>query len=77
MKVYATKVNDGQVILIEWTSQKAFERNQSWIDPKFIQVATTKDLDSYEFPYEKGMVVCGQDRIDGHNLLHSQFIKTH
>ena len=76
MKVYATKLNsDGDVILIEWASKKVFESGHSWVDPQFISVATTSDLDVYEFPYEKGMVVYSQDQIDSHNLLNAQYKK--
>ena len=77
MKVFATKTGPkgDRVVIIEWTSIGAFERNQSWCDPKFIAVATSADLDFYKYPYEAGTVVYSKERIDSYNLMHEQFNK--
>tara|TARA_R110000782_G_scaffold164160_1_gene256172 strand:- start:1057 stop:1323 length:267 start_codon:yes stop_codon:yes gene_type:complete len=75
MKVFATVSNNGDVRLCEWTSKKAFEVNQSWIDPKFINVATTEDLNDYNFPYEKGAIIYSDEQIASQNLLHKKYME--
>lgn len=73
MKVYATVKQEGEVKLLSFSSQKAFMAEHSWIDPQFISIALSSDLELYEFPYEGGMIVVTQDQIDSHNLLHKQY----
>ena len=74
MKVYATTINkDGSVGLRTFPSKKAFEAIWSWCDPRWIAVATTVDLETYEFPYERGMVVRDEYQIASHNILHDVY----
>lgn len=57
MKVYTTEEREGTVVLTVYKSMKAFTSENKWCDPKFINVATTKDLDGFEFANEKSMIV--------------------
>lgn len=76
MKVYGAKVNCyGNVVLCTFPTKAAFELSESWIDPKWIRIATTKDLAAYEFPYEKGMVVYTEEQIAAWNKLHEAYKK--
>lgn len=70
MKVYATAKIDNEVQLLEWDSVKEFEKNESWVNPKFINVATTKDLENYaDFGEYKSMVVLTKDQTASCQLL--------
>jgi len=78
MKVYATMLNEsGEVILKEWPSKKAFEANERWCDPKFINVAATNDLEGYEFytPRQKDKpgIVYTSDQMESHIRLYRKF----
>jgi len=52
MKVYTTELINDVVTLTTYKSIKEFLAINSWIDERFIFVATTKDLSSYEFADE-------------------------
>lgn len=75
MKVYATTKILGEVTLLEWASKKAFQDAHSWCDPKFINIATTDDLNSYEFPEKGGFIVYTDDQLASHKLLHELYLK--
>ena len=70
MKVYATTKNTDRVELLTWASKSAFEKSESWCDAKFINIATTNDLESYaDFGEYRSMVVYNDDQIASHLLL--------
>ena len=46
MKVFATERVNGTVKLTEFSSKRAFEQSNSWIDDKFIFIATSEDFKS-------------------------------
>lgn len=77
MKVYATVKNDkGDIVLKEWQSAKAFLVSDRWCDPKFINIATTKDLKGYEFypsSESKSFIVYTPAQIKSHELLYYKF----
>ena len=41
MKVFATERVNDTVVLTEFSSKRAFEQGNSWIDDKFIFIATS------------------------------------
>ena len=68
MKIYATEIKRGEVVVNQWPSKKAFESTESWVDPKFIHVATAKDLVDYiDEPYS--MVIQNPERIASRKAL--------
>ena len=75
MKVYATTKIEGTVTLLEWPSQSAFTKVEGWCDEKWINVATTNDLEGYEFPEKGGFIVHTEDQLASHALLHELYLK--
>lgn len=76
MKVYATvKTEEGSVVLLEWPSVGVFQATESWIDPKFINIAKTSDLGRYEFyrSQNNSLIIFTPDQVESHNLLHRKF----
>jgi len=74
MKVFAV-VKDGPILTLAiWSSKKEFERDESWVDPKFIRVATTDDLAGYAYPIELGYIVYGADQIAAYELLRAAYL---
>ena len=72
MKVYAIEkapIGNG-VALITFPSKKAFEATESWVDERWVRVATSNDLGAYELPYSGSMIVMSDEQIAAHNLLH-------
>lgn len=43
-KVFATLVIDGKVTLKTWPSKAAFNKYESWLDDKFIYLATSTEF---------------------------------
>ena len=71
MKVYAVEKTDTGLVLREWESKAAFQSDNSWIDPKFVRVVTSGDLqdDHYDFPLGTGFIVYTDDQIKAHDML--------
>jgi len=58
MKVFVTKIDEGRVVLVTYSSQRAFvEDNNWWCDPSFIHIATSDILHGFE---EAGVGSCIQ-----------------
>jgi len=74
MKVYTTELKDGEVILNVYPSQKAFRETESWVDPRFINVACTEDLEGYEFANEKTCIVYTDIEIKSQLLLRDVYL---
>jgi len=77
MKVYATELkNNGELVLITWPSAKAFNKTESWIDPRFVQVVTTAEvIGLYSYPHYEGMVIRGEAHIASHKMLHEKYLE--
>jgi hypothetical protein len=43
-KVFATLIENNAVVLKQWPSKAAFQSAESWVDNKFIAIATTDDF---------------------------------
>ena len=43
-KVFATLVENGEVVLKTWSSAVVFEKTESWLDEKFIYAVTTSEF---------------------------------
>jgi hypothetical protein len=78
MRVYATELKQsGEVVLIEWASIRAFEHLESWVNPAWVNVATSKDLlEMYCYPYdEDGFIVRSEVSKIGYNLMHEKALE--
>ena len=73
MKVYATLIEDGEVVLKTWSSKAKFQSTEGWCNPKFISVACTEDLAGYEFSNERSMIVRSEDKLASELLLREAF----
>ncbi len=69
-KVFATLIENNEVVLKTWSSAAAFSKVESWLDDKFIYIATSSDF--------KGSFACSAmfsdeldesvDRVTGNNF---------
>ena len=75
MKVYATQLVDGKVVLKDWPSKAVFQDREGWCNPKFINVAVTTDLPDYEFAHVRTMVVYTEDQKASKLLLQAKFFE--
>lgn len=85
-KVFATLIEDNKVVLKTWPSANAFSRAESWVDNKFIYIATSKEfigdwLVSAMFDYKVGLdqggdimrgfrILLSKEKIVAHNLMY-------
>ena len=83
MRVFAIILLKKKVSLKIFKSVKEFEKTESWIDHKFLNVVTTKDLKKwYSKPLDNESVKLGYikvlksgKQIIAHTLLHEEFLK--
>jgi hypothetical protein len=78
-KVFATLVQNGKVVLKTWSSKKAFQSEESWLDEKFIFSCTSDDMKGggnlcnpmYTYPHENGpfMIVYTPLQLEAHQLM--------
>jgi len=76
MNVYTTELVNGVVELTKYPSCKAFLSENNWCDDKFINVATTKDLEGYEYANEKSMIVYSDEQRKSQLMLRDMFLAT-
>mgnify|MGYP003671158316 CR=1 FL=1 len=74
MKVYATELIDGEVVLRSWSSKAQFERLESWVDCRWINVTTTDGLKGYEFANEPSMVVYSAEKKASKTIMRDLFL---
>lgn len=74
-KVFATLISNNRVIIKEWRSKRSFEATESYLDDKYIFIATTDDFKGkssfplapmYTYRVESGSV-----EAVAHNLLYN------
>jgi hypothetical protein len=76
MKVYATTINDDESLeLLIWDTVKAFEDNYSWVDPRWISIATSRELkEMYCYKWDGyGFIQKDAKHIASYNLLHDVY----
>lgn len=74
MKIYAVVEVDGDLEILTWSSMKAFEQTESYVDPRFLRVITRKALiEGYSEPYEDcGVYFISPGRTEEvHNLFYN------
>lgn len=75
MKVYAVSAGGLKI----FDSIKQFESLESWIDEKWMFIATTKDFKDpslfWEFPLERGYIVYTDEQAEAHDLIHQEYLK--
>lgn len=88
-KVFAVvKEDDGELKLLSWRSKRAFERDNSWLDERFLHISTTAEHqqnnmyvchDEYIDPStpmrdnERFRVLTSKESVDAHNMLVDAF----
>jgi hypothetical protein len=82
-KVFATVLEKGNVLLKTWPSAKSFNKTESWLDPKFIYVATSDDFKGKNsFPYnplfdekislsDNSLIIRTIHDVNAHNIMYS------
>jgi len=84
-KVFATYIENDTVTLKTWPNMKSFNKNESWLDEKFILIATSDDFkgkksfplspmydekETFIEPKGNGITFAlNKNEIEAHNLL--------